>query len=119
MLRPIHALNVPSLMQVIYGDTDSLFVHLPGRSRAEAHAIGEEIARQVTERHPAPVKLKMEKVYLPCVLQVRQRTNSHERHPVPFTKPLTSVLGDSNSHSAERVEAALGACPAHVSGDAR
>jgi DNA polymerase zeta len=25
---------------VVYGDTDSMFVALPGRSRAEAHRIG-------------------------------------------------------------------------------
>ena len=26
--------------RVVYGDTDSMFVALPGRSRAEAHRIG-------------------------------------------------------------------------------
>lgn len=56
--------------KVVYGDTDSLFVLLPGRSKDEAFQIGEEIAATVTKDNPAPVKLKMEKVYHPCILQV-------------------------------------------------
>lgn len=39
-----------------------MFVLLPGRSRAEAFRIGEEIAREVTAANPPPVVLKMEKV---------------------------------------------------------
>ena len=49
---------------VVYGDTDSLFVHLPGRSRADAFRIGAEIAATITASNPAPVTLKMEKVCL-------------------------------------------------------
>lgn len=52
----------PSCPQVKYGDTDSLFVHLPGRSRAEAFRIGNEIAAAVTAQNPRPVKLQFEKV---------------------------------------------------------
>lgn len=57
--------------KVIYGDTDSLFVLVPGRSRAEAFRIGEEIAEAVTNDNPYPVKLKLEKIYQPAILQVR------------------------------------------------
>lgn len=57
--------------RVVYGDTDSLFVHLPGRTKDQAFVIGSEIAEQVTQMYPKPVKLKFEKVYLPCILQVR------------------------------------------------
>lgn len=56
--------------QVVYGDTDSLFVLLPGRSRARAFALGQEMAAAVTADNPYPVKLKFEKVYQPCLLQV-------------------------------------------------
>jgi hypothetical protein len=49
-------------LQVVYGDTDSMFVHLPGRSREEAFRIGAEIAAAVTAANPRPVKLQMEKV---------------------------------------------------------
>ncbi|KAE8374406.1 hypothetical protein BDV26DRAFT_43415 [Aspergillus bertholletiae] len=59
--------------EVVYGDTDSLFVYLKGRTRDEAFDIGEEIAKAVTETNPAPVKLKFEKVYHPCVLLAKKR----------------------------------------------
>lgn len=59
--------------EVVYGDTDSLFVYLKGRTRDEAFTIGEEIAQTVTEMNPRPVKLKFEKVYHPCVLLAKKR----------------------------------------------
>jgi DNA polymerase zeta len=48
--------------RVVYGDTDSVFVYLPGRSRDEAFTIGNDIADTITRLNPVPVKLKFEKV---------------------------------------------------------
>ena len=48
--------------KVVYGDTDSVFVQLVGRSKDEAFRIGEEMAMAVTNDNPKPVKLKFEKV---------------------------------------------------------
>ena len=59
--------------EVVYGDTDSLFVHLKGRSRGAAFKIGKEIAEAVTAANPRPVTLKFEKVYHPCVLLAKKR----------------------------------------------
>ncbi|KAF5878796.1 putative dna polymerase delta catalytic subunit protein [Botrytis fragariae] len=59
--------------EVVYGDTDSLFVYLKGRSKDEAFDIGNEIAKTVTNMNPRPVKLKFEKVYHPCVLLAKKR----------------------------------------------
>ncbi|CAG9460605.1 unnamed protein product [Pedinophyceae sp. YPF-701] len=59
--------------RVVYGDTDSMFVLLPGRSKEEAFAIGREIAEEVSRANPPPVRLKLEKVYLPCILQTKKR----------------------------------------------
>jgi DNA polymerase zeta len=59
--------------EVVYGDTDSLFIYLKGRSRDEAFTIGEEISKSVTKMNPRPVKLKFEKVYHPCVLLAKKR----------------------------------------------
>lgn len=59
--------------KVVYGDTDSLFVLLPGRSKSEAFDIGEDMAKTVTQENPKPVKLKFEKVYYPCILQTKKR----------------------------------------------
>lgn len=70
--RAIHLIEERSewKARVVYGDTDSVFVLLPGRSRQEAFEIGDQIANAVTEINPQPVKLKFEKVYQPCILQV-------------------------------------------------
>ena len=59
--------------KVVYGDTDSLFVQLPGRSRREAFRIGREIAERVTAANPCPVTLQFEKVYHPCILVSKKR----------------------------------------------
>ncbi|EHK97080.1 putative DNA polymerase zeta catalytic subunit [Glarea lozoyensis 74030] len=59
--------------EVVYGDTDSLFVYLKGRTKDQAFDIGEEIAKTITKMNPRPVKLKFEKVYLPCVLLAKKR----------------------------------------------
>jgi DNA polymerase zeta len=48
--------------KVVYGDTDSLFVLLPGRTKATAFVIGAEIAEAITAMNPSPVKLKFDKV---------------------------------------------------------
>lgn len=56
--------------KVVYGDTDSIFVLLKGRSKEDAFKIGNEMADVITKDNPVPVKLKFEKVYLPCILQV-------------------------------------------------
>ena len=59
--------------EVVYGDTDSLFIYLKGRTKDEAFDIGNEIAKAVTDMNPRPVKLKFEKVYLPSVLLAKKR----------------------------------------------
>lgn len=59
--------------KVIYGDTDSLFVKLPGRSYKEAFDFGEELCKAVTDDNPPPVQLKLEKVYLGSIMQTMKR----------------------------------------------
>ncbi|KJE92975.1 DNA polymerase zeta catalytic subunit [Capsaspora owczarzaki ATCC 30864] len=59
--------------RVVYGDTDSMFVLLPGATRERAFQVGREIAESVTAMNPSPVRLKFEKVYHPCVLQAKKR----------------------------------------------
>ena len=59
--------------EVVYGDTDSLFVHLKGRTKDEAFDIGAEIARTISDMNPRPVKLNFEKVYFPCILLAKKR----------------------------------------------
>lgn len=59
--------------KVVYGDTDSLFVLLEGKSKEQAFEIGKQIAERVTKSNPKPVRLQMEKVYLPCALVSKKR----------------------------------------------
>lgn len=47
---------------VVYGDTDSLFVWLPGKTKDNAFSIGYDMADKITSTNVAPVKLKFEKV---------------------------------------------------------
>ncbi|KAL7687193.1 putative DNA-directed DNA polymerase, family B, ribonuclease H-like superfamily [Plasmopara halstedii] len=58
---------------VVYGDTDSVFVLLKGRSKQDAFRIGQEIADAVTASNPRPVTLKLEKVYMGCILVSKKR----------------------------------------------
>lgn len=59
--------------RVVYGDTDSMFIVLPGRTKDQAFVLGQEIADTVSSMFPKPMKLRFEKVYLPCVLQTKKR----------------------------------------------
>lgn len=50
-----------------------MFIYLPGKTKEEAFLIGNDIAKTVTAANPPPIKLKFEKVYLPCVLVAKKR----------------------------------------------
>lgn len=79
--------------EVVYGDTDSLFVYLKGRTRDQAFDIGEEIAQAVTEMNPRPVKLKFEKVYHPCVLLAKKRYVGFKYESRKQTEPEFDAKG--------------------------
>ena len=79
--------------EVVYGDTDSLFVYLKGRSRADAFKIGDEIAKAVTDVNPRPVKLKFEKVYHPCVLLAKKRYVGFKYESLNQTEPEFDAKG--------------------------
>lgn len=76
--------------RVIYGDTDSLFVLVKGKSREEAFKIGADIADTVTAANPKPVKLKFEKVLQPCILQVGVVSKKKNNN---FSKALIKIFG--------------------------
>ena len=54
----------------MYGDTDSLFIELPGRSLEEAHRIGKDMANTISRMCPPDVVLKFEKVVVAVVAAV-------------------------------------------------
>ncbi|KAM9496921.1 DNA polymerase zeta catalytic subunit isoform 1-T1 [Clarias gariepinus] len=86
--------------RVVYGDTDSMFVLLKGATKEQAFKIGSEIAEAVTATNPKPIKLKFEKVYLPCVLQTKKRyvgymyESMDQKDPVFDAKGIETVRRD-------------------------
>ncbi|ONK63448.1 uncharacterized protein A4U43_C07F15260 [Asparagus officinalis] len=79
--------------RVVYGDTDSMFVLLKGRSREEAFRIGNEIASAITSMNPDPVTLKMEKVYHPCFLLTKKRYVGYSYETPDQEKPIFDAKG--------------------------
>ncbi|KAG6008829.1 hypothetical protein E4U21_003858 [Claviceps maximensis] len=79
--------------EVVYGDTDSLFVYLKGRSRDQAFDIGNEIAKSITDMNPRPMKLKFEKVYHPCVLLAKKRYVGYKFESKDQFKPEFDAKG--------------------------
>ncbi|KAL4489262.1 hypothetical protein ABPG72_006326 [Tetrahymena utriculariae] len=59
--------------QVIYGDTDSVFVNIKGASVKDAIKIGKEIESEVSKMFPYPLKLKYEKTYSNLVILTKKR----------------------------------------------
>ncbi|KAI6780584.1 DNA polymerase zeta catalytic subunit-like protein [Emericellopsis cladophorae] len=79
--------------EVVYGDTDSLFVYLKGKTRDEAFDIGREMAMQITDMNPRPVKLKFEKVYHPCVLLAKKRYVGYKYESKDQVRPEFDAKG--------------------------
>merc|ERR1712176_1591157 len=59
--------------QVVYGDTDSVFVQFGVDTVEEAMKLGEEAADMVSETFLKPIKLEFEKVYCPYLLMNKKR----------------------------------------------
>ncbi|KAF8308894.1 hypothetical protein DL93DRAFT_2100396 [Clavulina sp. PMI_390] len=99
--------------KVVYGDTDSIFVSLPGKTKDEAFRIGQEIAEKVTLMNPNPIKLKFEKVYFPCVLESKKRyvgfkyESPDDRVPVFDAKGIETVRRDGVRAQAKMLEVCL------------
>ncbi|KAI1365416.1 DNA polymerase family B [Xylaria arbuscula] len=79
--------------EVVYGDTDSLFIYLPGRTRDQAFDIGNEMAKTITDMNPRPIKLKFEKVYHPCVLLAKKRYVGYKYESKDQAKPVFDAKG--------------------------
>ncbi|KAF9315501.1 DNA polymerase zeta [Podila horticola] len=86
--------------KVVYGDTDSMFVHLKGRTREEAFEIGYDISETITRMNPRPVKLKFEKVYHPCFLVTKKRyvgssyETPQQKEPIFDAKGIETIRRD-------------------------
>jgi DNA polymerase zeta len=99
--------------RVVYGDTDSMFVLLKGRSREEAFRIGKEIASSITAMNPDPVTLKFEKVYHPCFLLTKKRyvgysyESPEQKEPIFDAKGIETVRRDTCPAVAKILEQSI------------
>ncbi|XP_059648523.1 DNA polymerase zeta catalytic subunit isoform X2 [Cornus florida] len=99
--------------KVIYGDTDSMFVLLKGRTVKESFQIGHEIASTITAMNPHPVTLKMEKVYHPCFLLTKKRyvgysfESPNQIKPTFDAKGIETVRRDTCGAVAKTMEQSL------------
>lgn len=99
--------------EIVYGDTDSLFIYLKGRTKDQAFDIGNEIAKMVTNMNPRPVKLKFEKVYFPCVLLAKKRyvgfkyESKDQKEPEFDAKGIETVRRDGTPAEQKIEEKAL------------
>lgn len=99
--------------EVVYGDTDSLFVQLAGRTKADAFRIGQEMADAVTRSNPAPIRLQFEKVLLPCLLLVKKRyagymwSSPTQEAPTFLAKGIEVVRRDQCPATAQLTEQLL------------
>ncbi|KAI0335271.1 hypothetical protein GY45DRAFT_1240755 [Cubamyces sp. BRFM 1775] len=99
--------------KVVYGDTDSLFIYLPGKTKEQAFRIGQDMADSITKMNPAPVKLKFEKVYLPCVLMAKKRyvgfkfENPDDTEPAFDAKGIETVRRDGIPAQQKMTETCL------------
>uniref|UniRef100_A0A0N5C422 DNA polymerase n=1 Tax=Strongyloides papillosus TaxID=174720 RepID=A0A0N5C422_STREA len=81
-------------LEVVYGDTDSVFVHVRGGCSLEkAIEIGNEVARRITKENPPPVVLKFEKVMNPCVLLSKKRYVGYSYESVDQIEPKFDAKG--------------------------
>lgn len=65
--------DIPADARVIYGDTDSVMVHLPGKTAEEAVAIGHKISERVTRSFRRPMELEYEATMLCCLFANKKR----------------------------------------------
>jgi DNA polymerase zeta len=99
--------------EVVYGDTDSLFVHLEGKTRDQAFEIGQDIARTITQQNRSPIQLKFEKVYHPCILQTKKRYVGYkyetqaQKLPVFDAKGIETVRRDGTPAEQKIEEKAM------------
>ncbi|KAM3727658.1 DNA polymerase zeta catalytic subunit [Dirofilaria immitis] len=99
--------------RVIYGDTDSMFVVCPGVSRTEAFDIGKKIADDVTRTNPSPIKLKLEKIMHPLILESKKRyvgmsyENINDIEGIFDAKGIETVRRDSCPLVSKILEKAL------------
>ncbi|KAK3580287.1 hypothetical protein CHS0354_023526 [Potamilus streckersoni] len=90
-----------------------MFLLMKGRTKEEAFKVGQEIADTVTKLFPKPIKLKFEKVYLPCVLETKKRyvgfsyETPSQKEPIFDAKGIETVRRDNCPAVAKILERSI------------
>lgn len=75
---------------VLYADTDSMFVYVKNKVNflqsktdilVETVKIGNQILQRINSAVPAPIRLKFERIYMPCVLVTKKRYAGQSYNP--------------------------------------
>eukprot|EP00792_Barthelona_sp_PAP020_P004282 TRINITY_DN2019_c0_g1_i1.p1 TRINITY_DN2019_c0_g1~~TRINITY_DN2019_c0_g1_i1.p1 ORF type:complete len:1842 (+),score=394.87 TRINITY_DN2019_c0_g1_i1:30-5528(+) len=59
--------------EIVYGDTDSIFIKFAGRTVEEVFILAEELCTIINKQLPAPMYLEFEKIYNPLFLLSKKR----------------------------------------------
>ncbi len=98
---PSWAQDCPAALQVVYGDTDSLFVLMPNCATKAAFAIAEAMALDLSLWFPHPVKLQFQCLYVGCVTVRKKKYCGHrldraeQRVATIDSKGLENIRRDS------------------------
>lgn len=86
---------------------------MPGRSVKQAFEIGQQIVEAVTRSNPAPIELKLEKVYHPCLLMEKKRyvglkySSANDTQPVIESKGIETIRRDTCPAVSKMLEKTL------------
>jgi len=79
--------------EVIYGDTDSIFIKFPSKDLAECIQLGIQAGKRITELCRKPYKIAYEKTLFPFILFCRKRYVGMLYEEDPNAKPKRKEMG--------------------------
>jgi DNA polymerase zeta len=82
-----------SELEVLYGDTDSLFIRMPPAPKEVCFDFAEQFCEEVTSFFPSPVRLKLERIYWGCFLVNKKRYCGWMYESKKQEKPVFDIKG--------------------------
>jgi DNA polymerase elongation subunit (family B) len=79
--------------EVVYGDTDSIFVRFPTKDLAESIRLGIDAGKRITSQCRRPYKIAYEKTFYPFILFCRKRYVGMMYEEDPTIKPKRKSMG--------------------------
>ena len=79
--------------EVVYGDTDSIFVKFPTKDLAESIRLGIDAGKRITAQCRRPYKIAYEKTFYPFILFCRKRYVGMMYEEDPNIKPKRKSMG--------------------------